>query len=331
MLDVVTRADGGRVPALARSRLSITAIILTFNEDIHIQRCLANAAQVAERLVIIDSFSSDRTVEIARQFGADVYQRRFLNQAEQFQWALDNCDIRSEWVLRLDADEYLEPELIKEIRTRLPLLPIEVTGVRLRRKLIFRGKWIRYGGYYPTVLLRLWRTGKAEIQQLWMDEHAVLKEGKSIVFKQDFCDHNLRDITWWTDKHNRYSTRKMADFIALEFGPGRAAGTEREKTDQARTWQKSAQYWAFRKTPLYFRSVLYFLYRYIIRLGFLDGKQGFLWHALQGLWYFLLIDLKIEDARAFIAAHGVEAFKDHLKSHHEIDLSGWTPSSPHIP
>ncbi len=299
---------------------SITAIILTFNEEIHIERCLKNAFEICERVYVVDSNSTDRTVEIARSFGAEVVQRAFIHQADQLQWALDALDVSSDWVMRLDADEYLEPALIAEIRERLPGAPASVVGVRLRRKLIFRDRWIRFGGYYPTILLRLWRRGAAEVQQLWMDEHVVLKnDGSQLLLDNDFCDHNLRDITWWTDKHNRYATRKMVDFIAIETGLYRAAG-DREASDRSRAIRRFFQYTVFRRMPLYFRAVLLFAYRYVFRGGFLDGKNGFVWHAFQGFWYTMLIDAKVDEARAYIAAHGIDAFKAHLASRHGIRL-----------
>ena len=302
------RADG---------QLSITALVLTFNEDIHIERCLKNAFEVAQRVIVVDSFSTDRTVEMARAFGAEIVQRAFIHQADQLQWALDNLDIKSDWVLRLDADEYLEPALVSEIRERLPGLPKAVAGIRMKRKLLFRDKWIRYGGYYPTELLRLWRRGQVRVQQLWMDEHIVLKGGgQQILFRYDFCDHNLRDVTWWTDKHNRYATRKMVDFITIEHGLRRDSGA----TDKARLVKQFLQYTLFRRTPLYLRAVLLFAYRYLLRLGFLDGKHGFVWHTLQGFWYAMLIDAKVEEARNFIAAHGIDAFKAHLADRHGIKL-----------
>ncbi|PPQ31689.1 glycosyl transferase family 2 [Rhodoblastus sphagnicola] len=306
-------------PPPRETALSITAIILTFDEEIHLERCLKSLSSLVERIVVVDSFSTDGTVGVARALGAEVAQRAFTHQADQLQWALDTLDIRTNWVLRLDADEYLEPALIAEIRARLPSLPSTVAGVRLRRKLIFRDKWIRFGGYYPTVLLRLWRNGQAHVPQLRMDEHIVLNGGEAIVFSKDFCDHNLRDITWWTEKHNRYATRKMADFIAMERGLGKANGTGAD-ADASRAWKRFLQYAVFRRMPLYLRAVLLFGYRYVLRLGFLDGRPGFVWHALQGFWYTMLIDAKVEEARLFIAARGLDAFRAHVADRHGIVL-----------
>ncbi len=307
--------------------LSITAIILTRDEEIHLARCIDSIAGLVARIIVVDSFSSDATVAIARARGAEVLTRRFVHQADQFQWALDTVPIASDWVLRLDADEYLEPALAKEIADRLPTLPNEITGVVFKRKVFFRGRWIRWGGYYPTYLLRLWRAGAARVEQRFMDEHVVLKHGQTTVFAHDFVDHNLKDITSWTEKHNSYATRQMVDFLNLEYrfflvdralgqGPGAQARLKRFLRNRV-----------FAHAPLYLRGLLYFFQRYFVRLGFLDGREGFVFHFLQGLWNWILIDAKIDEARQFIAQHGVEAFKAHLKSRHGIDLAATAPVS----
>jgi glycosyltransferase involved in cell wall biosynthesis len=326
---MLTTLEMDSTPAVAQAplgtKLSITAIILTFNEEIHIERCIASVASFVQRIVVVDSFSSDRTVEIAKRFGAEVTQRAFKHQADQFQWALDNCQLATDWILKLDADEYIEPALASEIAERLPGFPEHVTGVRLKRKVIFRDRWIRHGGYYPAIFLRLWRTGAACIEQRWMDEYAVLVRGESVTFAADFVDHNLHDISWWVDKHNRYATRQMVDFINREVGLFPIDASMEQRAHSQAPWKRFLRNRVFAKAPLYLRSVLYFLYRYVLRVGFLDGKQGFLFHAFQGFWYFLLIDAKIEEARIFIRDHGVEAFRRRLVEHYKIDLTPQTP------
>ncbi len=302
-------------------QLSLTVIVLTYNEEIHIERCIRNAQQVAERVIAVDSFSSDRTVEIARGLGAEVVQRPFKNQADQFQWALDTIPIGSDWVLRLDADEYLEPALIAEMKQRLPVLPQTTTGVNLKRKFFFRERWIRWGGYYPTVLLRLFRRGAARIEQRWMDEHLVLTHGSAETFANDFADHNLNDITWWVDKHNGYAVRQMVDFLNLEYGIFPADLKPARSQNSHAKLKRYLRNRVFGRAPLYLRSVLYFVQRYIFRLGFLDGRQGFVFHVMHGLWYFLLIDAEIEDGRAILARDGVEGFKAWLRKRHGIDVS----------
>lgn len=153
---------------------------------------------------------------------------------------------------------------------------------------------------------------------MWMDEHVTLSGGGvHIDFHHDFCDHNLRDITWWTDKHNRYATRKMVDYIGMEYGLWPVEDTI---ADKSRRVKHFLQYSVFRRAPLYFRAAMLFIYRYVLRLGFLDGKHGFVWHAMQGFWYSMLIDAKVEEARAFIAVYGIDAFKSHLNERHGIKL-----------
>lgn len=322
MLGRTADAGGGAGNAGASRKLSITVIILTFNEEMHIARCIENVLSFAERVVVVDSFSTDRTIDLARGLGAEIHQRAFKNQADQFQWALDSIRLSSDWVMRLDADEYLEAALIAELRRRLETLPSEVSGINLKRKVIFRDRWIRWGGYYPTYLLRIWRNGAGRMEQRWMDEHLVLDHGATVTFYNDFVDHNLNDITWWTDKHNRFSTRQMVDFINLEYGLFPIdRRMERGATRQARV-KRFLRNAVFARAPLYVRGLLYFVLRYIVRLGFLDGRQGLVFHFLQGCWNWMLVDAKIDEARTFIRAHGVEAFKAHLKSRHGIDVNG---------
>lgn len=301
---------------------SVTAIILTFNEEVHIERCVASARRLAERVMVIDSFSTDRTIEIAKALGAETLQRPFKHQADQFQWALDACDIRTDWVMRLDADEYLEHALVEEVKARLPGLGPDVTGVNFKRKFVFMGRWIKWGGYYPTVLTRMWRAGVGSIEQRWMDEHVVLSRGSSVLLGAgDIVDENLHGVGAWVDKHNRYATRQMVDFLNREYGLFPIdRRVEMGSNAQAR-WKRFLRNYAFGKSPLYLRSVAYFVFRYFLRLGFLDGRQGFVFHALHGFWYFLLIDAKSDEGRAFVCEHGREAFVRLLKKRHGIDLS----------
>ena len=185
---------GTEAPRANGARLPITVIILTLNEQIHIERCLSRIMPLVERVVVVDSFSTDRTVEIARSMGVEGLQHYWKNYSNQFQWGIDNAAPTTEWVMRLDADEYLEEPLIAELQETLPALGPEITGVNLRLKVIFRNQWIRHGGYYPTLLLRIWRNGVGRIEQRWMDEHIVLSHGDSITTRGNFVDQNLMDI-----------------------------------------------------------------------------------------------------------------------------------------
>lgn len=267
----------------------ITLIILTYNEELHLQRCLESVKKLAKRIIIVDSFSTDKTCEIAQQFGAEVIQRKFVNQAEQFQWALENTNISTEWVFRLDADEYILPELYQEIKDKLYHLPQEITGVYLNRRLYFQSSWIKRGGFYPLRLLRIWRNGAAVMEQKMMDEHTVLMHGKSIDFDHDFVDENLSSLVKWTEKHNNYSTREAIMRLDAQY--------HFLEQNQQNLHKSNKQFYL--KLPLFLRAFVYFCYRYFIKLGFLDGRNGLIWHVLQGFWYQFLVDAKIAQVEYF--------------------------------
>jgi glycosyltransferase involved in cell wall biosynthesis len=303
------------------SKPSVTAVILAFNEAIHIERCITRAWPAAQRIVVVDSFSTDDTVDIARRCGAEILQRAWKNHADQFQWALDTIQFDTDWIMRIDCDEYLEDGLIDEIKTGLASLPADVSGVDFKRKVIFRGRFIRWGGYYTTHLTLLWRTGMGRMEQRWMDERIALASGRVVDFRGgDTVDENLNDIGWWTAKHNGYATLQMVDFINRKYGLFPIdTGVDQGAVSRTR-WRRFLRNGVYGRAPLYLRAVLYFLQRYFLRLGFLDGREGFVWHFLHGFWFFVLMDAKIEEAEIFIRAHGVEAFRQRLKDHYKVDV-----------
>jgi glycosyltransferase involved in cell wall biosynthesis len=272
----------------------ITVVILTHNEEIHIERCIHSLKTIASKIFIVDSFSADNTVEIAKSLGAEVKQRKWKNYADQFQWGLDNCGADSEWVMRIDADEYLESDLLKELPQALSDVKDEITGFYIRRKVFFYGKWIRHGGFYPHTLLRIWRNGQGRIEQRWMDEHIVLSTGsKTAMLKGHLVDNNLKGITFWISKHNTYASREMVDLLNNKYNLLERDESLKENDDSQAKWKRILKDDIYSKLPIGIRSTLYFIYRYFIRLGFLDGSKGFLWHFMQGYWYRMLVDVKI--------------------------------------
>lgn len=274
--------------------LPISVIILTFNEAIHIERCIRSVQPIARQIYVVDSYSTDGTVEIAQGLGAAVLQHPFVNHARQFQWALDHCAIDTKWVMRLDADEYPEPELVNEIRDRLLLLPDDVAGIHLKRRHIFMGRWIKHGTRYPLILLRIWRTGKGRIEQRWMDEHIVVEDGRVVTFEHDFSDDNVRDISWWTEKHNKYATREALDVLNRKYGlfDSDEAMIQQDGFSQAGL-KRIVKERIYNVLPAFSGPVFYFLYRYFLRFGFLDGKEGTIYHFLQGFWYRFLVEAKV--------------------------------------
>ena len=269
-----------------KERLDISVIVLTFNEEIHIRRCLENAFRVAKEVFVIDSFSKDRTVEIAKECGAIVLQHEYVNQAQQFQWALDNCPIKTKWSMRMDADEYLTDDLIREMDKTLPTLPDEVTGCFLPLRVAFMGKILKHGLRHQVQILRLWRTGTVYMEQRWMDERCVLTKGRAINMKHSFVDHNLKGLGEFTIKHNGYSNREAFMEINRRYN----LVDDKESDELAsRNSQKSSYY----KLPRFFRAFMYFSIRYFLFLGFLDGLRGFVWLTLQAYWYRFLVDAKL--------------------------------------
>lgn len=282
--------------------MKVVAIILTFNEDQHLPRCLSSLAGVVDQVVVADCFSTDDTVRIAEAQGARVVQRAWVNHASQFNWALTQLDADTDWVLRIDADEYLTPELAAEIQVRLPNFGSEIDGVFCGRRMTFLGKLIRHGGVFPIRILRLFRYGRGECENRWMDEH-IKVAGPTVNFKGELIDDNLNSLTWWTDKHNKYASREAVDLLNLEYGfmpHDSVASLRGGNRVGVKRWLKEVVY---ARLPGGFRAFTYFFYRYVLRLGFLDGQAGTSFHFLQGFWYRYLVDAKVAEVKRYMHAN----------------------------
>jgi glycosyltransferase involved in cell wall biosynthesis len=271
----------------------LDVLILTYNEERHLARALASVRDIARAVHVIDSGSTDRTVAIARDHGATVLTNPFVTQAKQVAWALDNAPIAADWVMRLDADEVIEPDLAAEIARRLDTLPPNVTGINLKRKHVFMGRWIRHGGRYPLIMLRIWRRGAAHCEDRWMDEHMVVEHGTTVTFEHPFADINLHDLTFFTAKHNAYATREAIDVLNRRYAliPVAQAFTASRSTALKRLVKERI----YNRLPFWIGPLGYFLYRYTIQLGVLDGREGLIYHALQGFWYRFLVGAKVEE------------------------------------
>lgn len=286
--------------------MKLVAIILTLNEARHLPRCLASVAGVADAVLVADCFSTDDTARIAQEHGARVVQRDWVNHATQFNWALTQLDTDTDWVLRIDADEVLTPALAAEIRERLPGLGPEIDGAFCGRRMTFQGQRIRFGGLFPIRVLRLFRAGRGQCENRWMDEH-IKVAGQTVDFRHELIDDNLNSLTWWTAKHNNYASREAVDLLNLEYGfmPRDSVASLRDGSQAGvKRWVKESVY---ARLPGGFRALAYFLYRYIIRLGFLDGRAGFAFHVLQGFWYRYLVDAKVAEVRRCMQTTGCDA------------------------
>lgn len=272
----------------------ISAVILTRNEEANLPACLASLRGLADEIVVVDSGSTDRTAEIAQAAGARVTVHAFETQARQLNWALAEVLLRGEWILRLDADERVTPELAAELRATLPAAGADTTGCYFRRRVYFLGRWMRHGGYYPTWLLRVWRRGCADSDDRMMDEHMVLRHGRAAYLRHDIVEENLKGLSVWIDRQNRYASREAAAVTQDAASIG-AAPSFFGPPEARRRWLKYRVYLA---APPFFRAFLYFLVRYVGQLGFLDGREGLIFHFLHGCWYRFLIDAKIYELRS---------------------------------
>jgi glycosyltransferase involved in cell wall biosynthesis len=253
-----------------------------------------------QEIFVVDAGSTDGTLEIATQAGARVLPHAFVSHARQWHWALQHLPLTAPWVLGLDADQRVTPALRQEMMQVLasaPGLAHAPAGYFLRRQQIFRGTWIRHGGYYPKYLLKLFRR-----DAVWVDpgervDHHFRVCGKTARLRHDLIEDNRNemDIAVWVAKHTRYAALQAQEEL-------QNAGRHRQSSlwqalrgspDDRVRWCK--QLWG--RLPLYVRPVLYFLYRYVGRLGFIDGKNGFIFHVLQAFWYRLLVDIKLDELR----------------------------------
>lgn len=293
--------------------LDISVIILAYNEEKHIERCIRNAQKFSTAIYVIDSFSTDQTVQIAEKLGAKIYQNKWENNyAKQFNWGIDHLPITTKWIFRLDADEYLTNDLIEEIHTKLPNVEDEVSGIVINRKQNCFGTWV-----HPLQLLRIFKYGHGQCEERWMDEHIVLNTGKTVHFDHFFLDDNLNSFGWWINKHNGYSIREAIDLLDVELnltGTVKALDGIGEEASQKR--MKKLKY---AKAPLFWRSFFYFLYRYFFKLGFLKGKGQFIWDFFQGWWYRTLVDAKIYEIKKH-CGNDIEKMKVFIKENYQIEL-----------
>lgn len=276
----------------------LTAIILTKNEEKNIKKCINSIRKIAKRIVVIDSFSDDSTVNIAKELGVDVYQNKFINYATQFNWALENINIDTEWVLRIDADEEFTEELCNEINDKLDKLENRITGVTINLRIIFMGKWIKHGGMYPLKLLRIFRFKAGKLEDKNMDEHVKLRFGEVVNLKNDFIHHDYKNLEYWTKKHNWYSNREVMDYFDIKNKTNDAKNIKLNNVQAGKKrWYKNNLYYT--KLPIFLRARLYYIYRYYLKLGFLDGKEGKIFHFLQAYWYRFLVDAKIYECEKY--------------------------------
>lgn len=279
----------------------ICALIITYNEELHIARCLRSLDQIASKVYIVDSYSNDSTIKIISKFrNVEWVQNKFINHAQQYNFGLTHFDIKEDWVIRIDADEYLDEELRNSLIAFNP--KVEVNAVYFNRYITFMGKLLRWGGMSSYWMLRMWRTGLGECENKWMDEHILVRDEKPIRLTGKLIDENLNSLSWWSVKHVNYSTREAIE-ILLNSTPDQI---NRSKVRNIkRVIRQELLKRCYNKFPLFSRPFLYFIHRFVFRFGFLDGIPGVIWCFLQGFWYRFLVDSKVYEIKKYADTHGV--------------------------
>lgn len=271
----------------------VAAVVLTFNEERNLPECLASLAGWVDQLFVVDSGSTDRTVDIARDAGAVVVAHPFEHYGAQRNWAIDQLPITAPWTLHIDADERITAELRDAVTAALATDPTDVAGFLVSRRTIFMGRWIRHGGHYPAWHLRLMRTGAGRCEDRLYDQHFYVS-GAVRKLQGDLIDTLTPDVATFTARHLRWATLEAAEHDASPEARGRIRG--RLATDNAIEQRRWLRDW-YARMPLFVRPTAYFVYRYVVRLGFLDGRAGLVFHVLQGFWFRFLVDALILERR----------------------------------
>lgn len=274
--------------------MNLAIIILTKNEEIHIERCLSNLKPYGGQITVVDSYSTDDTACIAKRFGVNFIQNEFINHAQQFNFALTQISKEVDWILRIDADEILSPELGESIRSAVSKNS-KYDAFSLKRRMTFGGKKIRYGGVFPVEVVRLFKNGYGLCEHRWMDEHIVIR-GSVGVLDGELIDDSLKSLTFWISKHNWYSSREAFEILRSN----KKKYCNNFKLARSSYIKRVVKERVYSKLPVIPKVSFYFFYRYIIRLGFLDGIEGFAFHFLQGFWYRFLVELKVREVEKYM-------------------------------
>ena len=279
----------------------MTAIVLTKNEEKNIGNCLDSIRGLVERVIVVDSGSTAKTVEIAKSYGAEVYHHEWIHYANQFNWALDNIEIRSKWIYRIDADEVVTPELKNEIEAACAEHDSDdVNAFIMKFKIFFMGRFLTHGGVYPFYNVTIFRNGFGRYEDRAMGEHIVVNSGSTAMLSNDCLHYDFKSLDAWIDKHNKYATREVDDYYAVRSANSELANLYGE-AEKAKTLRDGLYY----RLPKFFRAHLYFFYRYYVKLGFLDGKPGKIYAFLQAYWYRYLVDAKLYE-REIMGNDGVK-------------------------
>lgn len=271
-------------------KLPITAIILTFNEEKNIADCLNSVVENVTQVIVVDSFSKDRTKEIVSSYpGVELVEHEFINYAEQRNWAFENLQINGEFIFNIDADHRPSKELFQELRDVFESDEIKrLNGFMASRKTMFFGRWIKYGGHYPVYHAIIFRKGHGYCEHKEYDQHFVI-EGSSKILKNDVEDTITSSLSEFTSRHNKWAEAEAKEAMKLLDDSKKVKANKNGNEMEKRRYQR-LKYYSY---PIFWRAFAFYIYRMIIKGGFRDGVQGMIFHTLQGFWFRFLVDAKI--------------------------------------
>lgn len=272
----------------------VAVIILTFNEERHVGACLDSLSGLDAPVFVVDSYSTDRTIDILKERRITCVQHPFVNYAVQRNWAQENCPFRADWVLHLDAGERVTPELVHWLQHYFEPDGL-ADGVLFSRRTIFMDRWMQHGGHYPGYHLRLFRRAEGRCELKAYDQHfvcngTIVKAPKNV----DIFDHVADNLADFTTRHTRWAIMEAVEKVGRPTASGEVEARFRGTPIERRRWLKNR---VFNRAPLFLRAFLYFGYRYFLRLGFLDGGPGLVFHFLQGCWFRFLVDSVVLEIR----------------------------------
>ena len=273
--------------------MTLSVVILSRDSEATIGATLASAAFVSDDIHVVDSGSNDNTLEIVKAAGAHLYHHPFENYGAQRNWAIATVAVRHPWELHLDADERLSDELVAAIlKLKENGFAGPQVGYFIPRLMMFLGAPIRHGGMYPIWHMRLFRHGSGRCEARRYDQHFHV-DGPTGRLPYPMIDDIRMPLGEWTLRHNRWADAEVAEQLA-----GTGAGAIVPKLmGGTPVQQKRALRAGYNRAPLFLRPLLLFLYRYVFRLGFLDGRPGLVFFVLQTFWFRFLIDAKLYEAR----------------------------------
>lgn len=273
--------------------LPVSVIILAFNEERNLEECLQSLKGFSDDLILVDSGSTDATLDIATRFDCRIYHHPFENYSRQRNWALGYTEPKYGWIMNIDADHRLTSEIKDELRNEFSNgIGEDINGFMASRRTMFMGRWIKHGGHYPVYHGVLFRKGFGECEDKEYDQHFLI-HGQSKLLKGDLIDIITDSLTSFTQRHNRWATLEAQDALRLAQHDGKVKPNKRGNAMERRRYQRMKYY----SYPLFWRVFLYSFYRYVLKGGFRDGKEGLIFHCLQGFWFRMLVDAKMFEAR----------------------------------